>query len=107
MQVTEEMVRAAGATWADSEGLVNYARQIEKVEVGVLLTPAKENKGVRVSLRSRGRLVDAGAICLELGGGGHRAAAGCRLEGDLAAARAIILEKLTGALAAPPAPATP
>lgn len=96
MVVTEEMVRAAGASWSDSEGLVNYARAIEGVEAGLLLSPAAAGKGVRVSLRSRGRMIDAGAICLPLGGGGHRGAAGCRLVGDLAEARATIL----GALAA-------
>jgi phosphoesterase RecJ-like protein len=103
MTVTEEMVRTAGASWADSEGLVNYARALEGVEAGLLLTPAREGKGVRVSLRSRGRAVDAGAVCLPLGGGGHKGAAGCRLTGDLASARTTILAALAAVL--PPAPA--
>jgi phosphoesterase RecJ-like protein len=109
MTVTEEMVRTAGAAWADSEGLVNYARAIEGVEAGLLLTPAREGKGIRVSLRSRGRAVDAGAICLPLGGGGHKGAAGCRLAGDLASARATLLEALAAVLppAAPAATAAP
>jgi phosphoesterase RecJ-like protein len=99
MVVTEEMVRAAGAAWADSEGLVNYARALEGVEAGVLFSPAREGKGVRVSLRSRGRAIDAGAICLPLGGGGHKGAAGCRLPGEIADARATILAALGEALA--------
>jgi phosphoesterase RecJ-like protein len=98
MEVTEEMVRASGAGWAESEGLVNYARAVEGVECGVLLTPAREGKGVRVSLRSRGRKIDAGAVCLPLGGGGHRGAAGCRLEGTLPEARATILTALAAAM---------
>jgi phosphoesterase RecJ-like protein len=105
MVVTEEMVRSAGAAWADSEGLVNYARAIEGVEAGVLFTPAKDNKGVRVSLRSRGRAVDAGAICLPFGGGGHRGAAGCRLEGEIPEVRAKILAALAEVL--PPVPEAP
>jgi phosphoesterase RecJ-like protein len=104
MVVTEEMVRTAGASWADSEGLVNYARAIEGVEAGLLLTPAREGKGVRVSLRSRGRAVDAGAICLPLGGGGHKGAAGCRLAGDLTEARATVLGALAKVL--PPVPSS-
>jgi phosphoesterase RecJ-like protein len=102
MTVTEEMVRSAGAAWSDSEGLVNYARAIEGVEAGLLLTPAREGKGVRVSLRSRGRAVDAGAVCLPLGGGGHKGAAGCRLAGDLEAARATMLAALAAVLPEPP-----
>lgn len=99
MVVTEEMVRAAGATWELTEGLVNYTRAIDGVECGVLLTPAKE-KGVRVSLRSRGRKIDAGAVCLPLGGGGHPGAAGCRMDGTVDEARAEILRRLGEALAA-------
>jgi phosphoesterase RecJ-like protein len=96
MTITEEMIRAAGASWVETEGIVNYARAIEGVQCGVLLTPAKE-KGVRVSLRARGG-VDAGAICLPFGGGGHPGAAGCRLQGTIAEARVEILAAIGKAL---------
>lgn len=96
MTVTDEMVRATGATWEMTCGLVNYARGIEGVECGALLTPARE-KGSYVSLRSKGR-VDAGAVCLQFGGGGHRGAAGCRIPGDLDEARATIVAALARAL---------
>jgi phosphoesterase RecJ-like protein len=49
--------------------------------------------GVRVSLRSKGA-VDVGAIAARLGGGGHRAAAGCFVPGTLAHARERVLEAL-------------
>ena len=81
MQVTAEMVKACDASWEDSEGLVNYARGLRGSECGILITPSK-NGGVRVSLRSRGRLVDAGAVCKRFGGGGHVGAAGCTMPGD-------------------------
>jgi phosphoesterase RecJ-like protein len=97
MTVTEEMVRAAGARWEHSEGLVNYARAIEGVECGVFLAPARDG-GVRVSLRSKGR-VDAGAVCTPFGGGGHPGAAGCWIDGALADGRAQILAALAAALA--------
>jgi phosphoesterase RecJ-like protein len=99
MTITEEMVKKAEATWDDSDGLVNYARSIKGVECGVLITPAKRG-GVRVSLRSKGHLIDAGQVCLALGGGGHRGAAGCTLPGDdLTQARATIETALAQALA--------
>ena len=104
MAITEEMVRAAGARWEHSEGMVNYARALEGVEVGVLFTPAREAPAtqVRVSVRSKGR-VDAGAVCAPLGGGGHRGAAGCTLESSVDEARRRILDAVAAQLAAPPA----
>jgi len=97
MTVTAAMVEAAGGNWDDSEGLVNYARALRGVECGVLITPAKRG-GTRVSLRSRGRRVDAGALCLGFGGGGHRGAAGCMLPFELPEARRVIVEALVAEL---------
>ena len=96
MTITDEAVRTAKATWEDSGGLVNYARGLRGVEVGALLTPAKFG-GVRVSLRSKGR-VDAGEVCKSLGGGGHVGAAGCTLEGTMPDARARVEAALASAL---------
>ncbi len=98
--ITQEMVKKAGASWDDTVGVVNYARAIDGVECGVLLTSAKQG-GTRVSLRSRGRLVDAGAVCLPFGGGGHPGAAGCTLASEIADAQTTILEVLSRALEAP------
>ncbi|HEX8950461.1 MAG TPA: DHHA1 domain-containing protein, partial [Polyangia bacterium] len=69
-----------------------YARALDGVEVGVMLY--EQDGGVRVSLRSKGA-VDVGAVAASLGGGGHRAAAGCFVRGSLADARAKVLERLS------------
>jgi bifunctional oligoribonuclease and PAP phosphatase NrnA len=99
MTITAEMVNASGGSWDDTDGMVNHARSIKGVECGVLITPAKRG-GTRVSMRSKGHLIDAGQVCLALGGGGHRGAAGCTLaETDLAIAKKTIVEALTAALA--------
>ena len=101
MAINEEMVRGAGAKWEHSEGMVNYARALEGVEVGVLFTPAREAPAthVRVSMRSKGR-IDAGAVCSPFGGGGHRGAAGCTLEASPDEARRRIVEALAAHLQA-------
>ncbi|NLL17423.1 MAG: bifunctional oligoribonuclease/PAP phosphatase NrnA [Clostridia bacterium] len=61
------------------EGLVNYPKSIKGVEVGLLFRQVEDNK-VRVGFRSRG-LVDVSSIAQVFGGGGHRRAAGCSVEG--------------------------
>jgi phosphoesterase RecJ-like protein len=95
--LTDDMVKAAGARWDLSEGLVNYARGIEGVEVGVQISPLPKGGGSRVSLRSKGR-VDAGAVAARFGGGGHRGAAGCHIAGTLADARTQLVAALSDAL---------
>lgn len=99
MTITEEMVKSVAAAWEDTDGMVNYARSIRGVECGVLITPAKRG-GIRISIRSKGHIIDAGQVCLAFGGGGHRGAAGCTLPGDLPAARQTIEAALAEALTA-------
>jgi phosphoesterase RecJ-like protein len=95
--LTQETLEQAKASWEDSAGIVNYARTIDGVECGVLITPAKQG-GIRVSMRSKGRLVDAGAVCGLLGGGGHPGAAGCRLDTDIGSAKKQVEDALRAVL---------
>ena len=96
--LTRDVLKEAGASWEDSVGLVDYTRGLAGVECGLLLSPAKRG-GIRVSMRSKGDKVDAGALCATMGGGGHRGAAGCVVEGDLESARTHVLQVLAKALA--------
>jgi phosphoesterase RecJ-like protein len=75
--VSSEDLAETGATNEDLEGLVNYPRNIEGVEVGLLFKVNGETS-VKVSLRSSG-LVNVAAVAQQFGGGGHILAAGCRL----------------------------
>src|SRR5690606_32568352 len=85
--VTEAMRAEAGAELDDSEDFVGLIRSAEGIKVAALL---KERAGsVKVSVRARDG-ASAQRICLELGGGGHVAAAGATVEGDLEAARAAL-----------------
>lgn len=79
--VNSEDLTETGATNEDLEGLVNYPRNIEGVEVGLLF---KQNgqESVKVSLRSTGR-VNVAVVAQHFGGGGHVRAAGCRLTDPL------------------------
>jgi len=73
LTVTSQMLEETGCTQEMVDGFINYARGVEGVEVAVLLRVGAN--GVRVSLRSRGR-VDVSRIAEQLGGGGHHNAAG-------------------------------
>jgi phosphoesterase RecJ-like protein len=95
LTIDETMLHKAAAAPEMAEGFVNYARSIEGVEVGVLLTETR--KDVRISLRSKGN-VDVGAIAARFDGGGHRGAAGCTLPLPLAQARATLVAALEAAL---------
>jgi len=104
MAVNREQMQRCGASDEDCEGLVNYARMLRGVDVAALLWEWPAENGVaqtKVSLRSRGR-VDVSRVAVELGGGGHRAAAGATVAGDLASTRARVLEVARQALAETP-----
>jgi phosphoesterase RecJ-like protein len=87
------MVEGARASWEDIEGMVNWARNVDGVQVGVLLTTAKGG-GVRVSMRSRSDKIDVGKVCMALGGGGHPGAGGCHINAELAATKERVVKAL-------------
>ena len=64
----------------DREGFVNYARDIDGVEAGLIFS--EEEKGIKVSFRSN-EYLRVNDIAGKFGGGGHPRAAGCLLECDL------------------------
>jgi phosphoesterase RecJ-like protein len=98
LSVTTDMVEGARASWEDIEGMVNWARNVDGVQVGVLLTTAKGG-GVRVSMRSRSERVDVGRVCMTLGGGGHPGAGGCHVPDELAVAKDKVVRALDAAFA--------
>ncbi len=79
--ITAEMMQKTGAKDSDTESIPSIPRQIEGVKVAVTVKQ-KAEKLFRISLRTTEE-VDASAICLQLNGGGHHAAAGCSYEGTL------------------------
>lgn len=94
----EDMVRTGG-TDADCEGIVNFAVGIAGVEAAVFLRELAGG-GIRLSLRSKGR-VNVAAIADGMGGGGHQNAAGCTVDGPLLQVLDKIRATLRDALAIP------
>lgn len=79
--LTLEDYEKVNAQMGDDEGLVDILRDIEGVEVAVLLKE-KEGNGFKGSLRSN-ETVNVSDICLLFGGGGHPGAAGCFIPGTV------------------------
>ena len=81
MYVTQDMLNDTGTTYSDCEGFVNYPLSVEKVKAAILMKDHGE-EGIRMSLRSRSE-VDVNIWARELGGGGHKKAAGAWHKGPL------------------------
>jgi len=75
--IKEDDYKTTGATIDDSEGLVDYARAIDGVEIGVML----EERGgtIKGSLRAKDPKFRVDQIAKQFGGGGHACAAGLNL----------------------------
>lgn len=76
----------------DCDGLVNYAREIEGIEMAFMAKGVEEHK-VKVSLRGNGE-ADVCAVAACFGGGGHKQAAGCVIESDMDEAVARLLQAI-------------
>lgn len=76
--LTDESYASSGATSEDTEGLVDYARCIDGVRIGVLI----EERGGRIkgSLRAKDSAMRVDRLAAQFNGGGHACAAGFNLE---------------------------
>lgn len=79
--VTTAMLESLGLTDDDVDGLASIPRRIEGVLLGLTLREKKDGT-FKISARSNGN-VNAAEFCKNFSGGGHPAAAGCTIEGEL------------------------
>lgn len=97
MSLRMEDFRESGAGAEDTEGIVNNARMIEGVEVGLLFREIEGGR-IRVTLRSR-EFVDVSRVAAWFAGGGHPRAAGCELPGPLEEAIMAVVPRVREAIA--------
>jgi len=83
----------ANARSEDYDGLINYARNLEGVELGILFRELDANSA-KVSMRSRGRF-NCAEFLREFGGGGHAAAGGATVSLPLDAVCKQVLDRIT------------
>jgi phosphoesterase RecJ-like protein len=99
LTMTPEMAAAAGGTYDDTEGLINFPLSVQEVVAVAFFKQGDSPQQWRVSLRSKGP-VDIGRIAAARGGGGHRNAAACILTGEVEPLRAELMTALAEAVAA-------
>jgi phosphoesterase RecJ-like protein len=90
--VTQEQMQRLGAREEDCEGLVNYALSMADVQVAIFFRELPDRR-YRISLRSKGE-VNVASVAEHFGGGGHKCASGCSLDGPLAIAVSRIVDRL-------------
>lgn len=96
VKVTQKMLDNAGAKMEDAEGIISFVRDIDSVEVAVLLKEFKDNE-IKIGLRSK-KYVDVAAICAAFNGGGHIRAAGCTIHENIDIAEGLITDQIMKAL---------
>jgi len=77
----QSWVEELEVTEDDLDSISGFARSIDGVQIGVMIRDSEPGK-VKMSVRTAAGY-DASAYCACLGGGGHKAAAGCAIPGTL------------------------
>lgn len=90
--VTKADLDATGVPVSECDGLVDIVRRVDGCEVALFLKEVPGGK-VRGNLRAKSDR-DISVIAREMGGGGHPAAAGFTVDGDVDQALAVVLPKL-------------
>jgi phosphoesterase RecJ-like protein len=108
LTLTDGTLAESGGTPEETDGLINLPLSVKAIQAAVFFKEAEDGHW-RVSLRSKGD-IDVGRVARSFGGGGHKNASGCTLEGPLASARARVLDRMAPEMAAhagPPAALSP
>ncbi|MBL7032091.1 MAG: bifunctional oligoribonuclease/PAP phosphatase NrnA [Nitrospira sp.] len=93
---TESMFKKTGAAPGNCEDFVDFPRKVKGVEVAVFFRHNGANS-YKVSLRSKGK-VNVQKIAKSFDGGGHAAAAGCRVKGSLKEVQEKVLKAIRKAI---------
>jgi len=92
VHVTTDMFQEANASREHSEGFVEFIKEMKDLEVAALLRQIGKDR-YKISMRSKGT-VDVAAIAARFGGGGHKNAAGCVMEGTQEEVRRRLVEAI-------------
>jgi phosphoesterase RecJ-like protein len=91
-----ELLRSTGSTQDDSDGLINLPLTVKEIDA-VAFFKEIEPLVYRISLRSKGD-IDVNRVATKFGGGGHKNAAGCSMNGAFPDIRKTLVAELCLAL---------
>jgi phosphoesterase RecJ-like protein len=95
---------AAGATYDDTEGLINMPLTVREIEA-VAFFKQIDRDHYRVSLRSKGA-IDVNDVAKRFGGGGHRNASGFTIAGSYEQIKPAVVNQVLAAMEKARVPAT-
>jgi phosphoesterase RecJ-like protein len=90
------LLHDTGATQDDADGLINIPLSVKEIQAVAFFKEVSPGS-YRISMRSKGD-VDVNSVASKFGGGGHKNAAGCSLDGPYDEVRGKIVAELTRAL---------
>jgi bifunctional oligoribonuclease and PAP phosphatase NrnA len=90
MYITDEMFRRTGGSREHTEGFVELLKEMRGIEVAMVARQIGENR-YKISMRSKGN-VDVASVASRFGGGGHKNAAGCTIEGSVDQVKKMLIE---------------
>ena len=91
--ISLSMMDTLQADERDAEDIAAFVGQVEGVKTGVTIRERKDGS-CKISLRTDPDDLNASSVCALLGGGGHAAAAGATVEGDIPHTKQVLMEAI-------------
>ncbi|WP_026476050.1 DHH family phosphoesterase [Alkaliphilus transvaalensis] len=91
--IDQDLLKEFDVKYEEVEGIINYARDIEGVEVAVIIKEATTDGEIKISFRSK-KNYDVNELAKGFGGGGHKRASGATTKGTLTDVKESLLNKL-------------
>lgn len=91
--ISLHMMDTLQADERDAEDIAAFVGQVEGVKTGVTIRERKDGS-CKISLRTDPDDLNASAVCALLGGGGHAAASGATVEGDIPHTKQVLMEAI-------------
>lgn len=95
--VTKDMLKNTKASLEGTEGIIDFARSLEGVEIAIFFRETGTENRVKVSFRSKGN-ADVNKLASFFNGGGHVTASGCNVFGTMEQVEKKVLEKAVSVL---------
>ncbi len=89
--LSKEQFLKTGAKEEDTEGIIDFARDINSVELALLFRESKDGN-IKISFRSKD-YINVNVFAGKFGGGGHKSAAGATVSGDIISVKEKVLSK--------------